>query len=265
MPAARKTPTTDPRARAVAWRHAQQAVLATRIEPWAYGSVLRTPLAPDWWEVNLVRLEVPAPELDARELIEMVDVLQRDMRHRKLAIEDEATGERLRADFRRAGWLDERLVAMLRDGAPPQAPEGVVELPFPETRALRLEWHHQHDWGDDDALHMESAELVAERNGDRAFAIVDDGEPIGFVSVFSPPGFDGAEIDQAYVTPAHRGRGLGSKLIAGALAAVGQQSNWIVADDEDRPRHLYERLGYVPAWRRYEFTRLPPAKSVAAR
>jgi GNAT superfamily N-acetyltransferase len=210
-------------------------------------------------------MEAPAPEVDAAQLIALVDGLQEGLRHRKLAIEHEATGERLRADLRLAGWLDERLVAMLRDGPPPRAPEDVVELPFRDTRALRLEWHHSHEWGDEATLHMESAEIVAERNGDRAFAVLEDGRPIGFVSVFSPPGFDGAEIDQAYVTPAHRGRGVGARLIAGALAAVGHEANWIVADDEDRPRQLYERLGFVPVWRRYEFTRLPPAKSVAAR
>jgi hypothetical protein len=32
---------------------------------------------------------------------------------------------------------------------------------------------------------------------------------------------------------------------------------WIVADDEDRPKELYARLGFRPAWTAMEFQRLP--------
>jgi hypothetical protein len=32
---------------------------------------------------------------------------------------------------------------------------------------------------------------------------------------------------------------------------------FICADDEDRPKHLYERLGFRPAWTMTEFLRLP--------
>jgi ribosomal protein S18 acetylase RimI-like enzyme len=239
--------------------------MATTAEPWAHGTVLRTPSAPDYWDVNTVRVEGPAPELGAVELMEMVDVLQDGLRHRRIVVEDEETGERLRPAFRDAGWTAERLVIMLREGPPPAAPEDVVEVPFTETRALRLEWHGSEDWGDEEALHLESAEAVAARNGDRAFAVLAGERPIGFVAVFSPPGAGAAEIDQAYVSPAHRGRGVGQRLIAGALAALGYHTNWIVADDEDRPKQLYERLGFRPVWRRYAYTRRPPAKSTAAR
>ena len=226
-------------------------------EPWAYGTVLRTPLAPDYWDVNTVRVEGPAPELKAPELMQMVDVLQDGLRHRRVVIEDEETGERLRPAFREAGWVVDRLVMMLREGPPPEAPGDVVEIPFEQTRSLRLEWHRSEAWGEEEALHLESAEVVAARNGNRAFAVLAEGGPIGFVAVFSPPGARAAEIDQAYVTPDHRGRGIGQRLISGALAALGHHTNWIVADDEDRPKRLYERLGFVPVWRRYSFVRMP--------
>jgi GNAT superfamily N-acetyltransferase len=226
-------------------------------EPWAHGTVLRTPLAPDYWDVNTVRVEGPDPGFAAAELMEMVDVLQAGLQHRRIVIEDEATGERLRPAFREAGWIADRLVMMLREGPPPEAPPDVVELPFVDTRALRLDWHRSDEWGDQEALHLESAEVVAARTGNRAFAVLDDGEPIGFVSVFSPPGAGAAEVDQAYVMPARRGRGIGGRLIQGALAALGFHTNWIVADDEDRPKRLYERIGFEPVWRRHSFVRTP--------
>jgi hypothetical protein len=34
---------------------------------------------------------------------------------------------------------------------------------------------------------------------------------------------------------------------------------WIVADDEGRPKELYARLGFRPAWTPIEFTRWPDA------
>lgn len=232
---------------------------------WAHGTVLSTPLAPDYWDVNTIRVEGPDSGLTAAELMDMADVLQDGLRHRRIEVEDEAAGTRLRPAFHAALWRDERLVMMLRDGPPPEWPPDVEEVPFPETRALRLEWHHSEAWGDEEALHMDSAEAVAARNGNRAFVVREGGDAIGFCSLFSPPRLDAAEIDQAYVSPAHRGKGLGGRLIAGALAAGGHDTNWIVADDDGRPKLLYQRLGFAPVWHWHTYTRLPPAKSVAAR
>lgn len=251
MRAARTTARTEA---AIAWQHSCQALIVDSVEPWAHGSVLRTPLAPDWWDANLVRLEGADPGMSANELIALVDGLQADLQHRRVVIEDEAAGARLRDDFADAGWETERLVMLLRAGPPPEAPEDVVEAPYADTRALRLEWHHSSDWGDEEALHLDSADAVAARIGTRAF--VTRGEIVGFCSMVS--GEDGAEIDQAYVTPAARGDGLGARLISAALAAGGHHTNWIVADDEGRPKGLYQRLGFEPAWRWHTFTRLPP-------
>jgi ribosomal protein S18 acetylase RimI-like enzyme len=228
-------------------------VIVDAVDRWAHGSVLRSPLAPDWWDANLVRVEGPDPGLSAAELIAQADGLQAGWQHRRIVVEDEAAGVRLRDDFADAGWETERLVMLLRAGPPPDPPDDVVEAPNADTRALRLEWHHSSDWGDEEALHLDSADAVATRIGTRAF--VTRGEIAGFCSMVS--GTDAAEIDQAYVTPSARGRGLGARLISAALAAGGHHTNWIVADDEGRPKGLYQRLGFEPVWRFHTFTRLP--------
>ena len=222
------------------------------MEPWSHGSVLRTPLAPDWWDANLVRVEGPDTGVSAAALIEQVDDLQADLQHRRVVVEVEAAAIRLRADFDAAGWETERLVMLLRSGPPPDAPDDVVEAPYADTRALRLEWHESWNTGEE-ALHLDSADAVATRIGTRAF--VTRGEIVGFCSMVS--GEDAAEIDQAYVTPAARGRGLGARLISAALAAGGHHTNWIVADDEGRPKGLYQRLGFEPVWRWGVFTKPP--------
>ena len=70
---------------------------------------------------------------------------------------------------------------------------------------------------------------------------------------------DGAEITQVYVDPRYRGDGRGTALTRAAIvAAGGVQDLWICADDEDRPKELYARLGFRPALTTMEFLRMPP-------
>ena len=40
-------------------------------------------------------------------------------------------------------------------------------------------------------------------------------------------------------------------------AAGGVRDLWIAADDDDRPKELYARLGFRPAWTEMEFLLLP--------
>jgi GNAT superfamily N-acetyltransferase len=231
--------------------------MAGEVAGFAHGTVLRTPLAPDYWDVNTVRVEGPDPGLDADALIALADELQDGLRHRRVEVEDERLGARVRPALRAAGWLADRLAFMHRAGPPPARPDGVEEVPFPATRALRLQWHDSERWGDEEALHLESQEAVAARTGTRAFALREGSELVGFAALL--PGADAAEITELFVSPAHRGNGLGARLVSAALAAAGRESNWIVADDEGRPKRLYERLGFHTVWRLYSFVRLPSA------
>jgi GNAT superfamily N-acetyltransferase len=68
----------------------------------------------------------------------------------------------------------------------------------------------------------------------------------------------GAEITQVYVHPEHRGGGRGTAMTRAAIeAADGVRDLWIAADDDDRPKELYARLGFRPAWTEMEFLLLP--------
>jgi hypothetical protein len=49
-------------------------------------------------------------------------------------------------------------------------------------------------------------------------------------------------------------------LIAAALVAVGRDRAWIVADEDGRPKRLYARLGFAPAWLQYAFVRYPDSQ-----
>ena len=58
--------------------------------------------------------------------------------------------------------------------------------------------------------------------------------------------------------PTRRGNGIGTAITRSSIDAAGEVDDlWISADDEDRPKDLYARLGFRPAWLSMELTRLP--------
>ena len=90
-------------------------------------------------------------------------------------------------------------------------------------------------------------QVIASREGD---------ELVGFAQVVRSGG--AAEITQVYVSPEHRGAGRGTAITRAAIEAAGDVGDlWITADDEDRPKELYARLGFRPAWTSIEFLRAP--------
>jgi GNAT superfamily N-acetyltransferase len=56
----------------------------------------------------------------------------------------------------------------------------------------------------------------------------------------------GSEVAQIFVRPERRGAGLGGALTARAirLGADAAPDVWLCAERDDRPRRLYERLGF---------------------
>jgi ribosomal protein S18 acetylase RimI-like enzyme len=227
------------------------------VEPWAHGSVLRTPSAPNYWDANFIRVEGDASDLAPTALEQACDELQAGLAHRKLEIEDERAGARLRSHFAAAGWVCDRNAVMRREG-PGRAHPDVEEVALAATRALRVEWYLSYDNDPEMQAAIVSAEdRISVRRGMRAFVVRDAGVPVGFTLLAATDGQDAAEIDQLYVTPAARSQGIGGRLVEAALAAGARDVAWVVADDEGRARALYERLGFVTVWRQHAFVRQP--------
>ena len=186
------------------------------------------------------------------------DELLASCRHRKLEVEDEVAGARLRPFFDVAGWVTDRNAVMRRQG--PGSPHAdVEEVALADTQPLRVEWYLSYDNDPETQEAIVAAEdRISFRRGMRAFVIRDGGgAPVGFTHLAATDGEDATEIDQLYVTPAARSRGLGGKLVEAALAAGGRDVAWVVADDEGQARALYERLGFVTVWRQHAFVRQP--------
>ena len=258
MPAVARTTTTrtdgDARARAIAWRRSDHARICDVVEPHEYGTSVQCTFMPTFWFFNSLRVEGPDTGVSADGLVHAADVVQGHLAHRLVEVEDEAAGRRLRPGFEALGWAAERLAWLELEGVPAGAPE-LEEVPFPETRPLRLEWASGSLWDTDPEARerfSEHEDRTAELRGSRA--LLAPGH-IGFVS-FRRDG-DTAEIEQVFVTESQRGRGIGGALVTAAVHAAGAAETYIVADDNGDSKRLYERLGFRLVWIQHVFTRRP--------
>ena len=108
------------------------------LEPWEHGTSVRCTAHPGFWDYNSLRLEGPDPGASADELAAAAERFQEGLRHRRIEVEDEAAGARLRPAFEQLGWKTTRLV-WLALSEPPGGPD-FEEVPIEVTRDLRLEW-----------------------------------------------------------------------------------------------------------------------------
>jgi GNAT superfamily N-acetyltransferase len=125
-----------------------------------------------------------------------------------------------------------------------------------------------------DALARAVAQLAGAPRRGRLLVGVVDGRVVGvaalsFVSSLEHGG-RGAWLEELYVTPAERGRGVGSALLDAACAAAADGGAAAVDLEVDaghrRAEHLYARAGFAPLPRTRWVRRLtaPPADAVAA-
>ena len=243
-------------ARAHAWYRGIHAEFCDVQAPWAHGTVLRATRYPDYFDLNTVRVEDDA-RMSADELAAFADEEQADLAHRRIDFEHADTAEPLRPRFEELGWIAERLVWMCLERAPPpQADLVVEEVAYEDVYDLRVAWLREEFPEHDMRHYIAEAREAAERREAQVLAVGEADVPVGFAQLEHHDG--SAEISQVYVHPNHRGRGLGTALTRAAIdAGAGARDLWIVADDEGRPKQLYARLGFEPAWTAVQVTRLP--------
>ncbi|HEY0364686.1 MAG TPA: GNAT family N-acetyltransferase [Solirubrobacteraceae bacterium] len=250
------TPDSDVEARARAWRHGAHAAVCDVIEPWAHGTVVRSTRHPTYYEFNLVRVEEdPAMSLEA--LVDVADEALAGLEHRRFDFEVVGVADALRPGFEALGWKTMRLVWMRHEFPPPPGPDVAVrEVPYDAVHDLRLVWHGE-DFPNESAIaFFEHAREVAMSRDVRILAVHDGHRPIAFAQLERAG--DSAEITQVFVHPDYRGAGRGTAMTRAAIEAAGDVRDlWIAADDEDRPKELYARLGFRPAGNAMEVTRWP--------
>src|SRR5262249_48517407 len=94
--------------------------------------------------------------------------------------------------------------------------------------------------------------------GARFFMARVDGVPAGRCKLYLD-GYD-AQVESVATLEEHRGRGVARAVVLAATRAAlasGAGHVFIVADDADWPKHLYERLGYDHIGRTWQYMREP--------
>ena len=250
-----EAPDVDAAARARAWHHSAHAAVCDVIEPWSHGTVVRATRYPSYWDYNVVRVEED-PGWGVDELESFADTALDELAHRRIDFELLVPTERLRAGFEGRGWVTMRLLWMCHEGARPAIEDPrIEEVPYDAVNELRIGWHRE-DFPDQDATgYFSQAREVAETRRARVLAMYEGGVPVAFTQLVRDG--DGSEITHVYVHPEHRGAGRGTAITRAAIDAAGEvRELWICADDEDRPKNLYARLGFRPVWTSVQCTRL---------
>jgi GNAT superfamily N-acetyltransferase len=242
-------------ARARAWRDATHAAVCDVLAPWAHGTVVRATPYPSYFDFNVVRVE-DDPAMSAEALMAFADDALAGLGHRRVDFDVVAAGEHLRAAFEARGWKAVRLLWMRHDGSTPPGPTiAVDEVPYDAVHDLRVAWHQEDFPSQDAAEYHAQAREVAMRRDVQVLAVHEDGAPVAFAQLERRG--PAAEITQVYVRPDHRGSGRGTAMTRAAIEAAGDVPDlWIVADDDDRPKQLYGRLGFRSAWTGVQFQRV---------
>lgn len=225
-----------------------------RVEPVEGGFVALTPSLPLVWDVNYVMFEQPG--LSADRMAEISDEAQggAGFEHRTVMTSDPAEDARVDPGFRRLGWdVEADLFMLLRSEPEPAAEDGVREVPHPVAlrRAILRE--------DDDFQSLEterrdalveqlieSERRLAAADGDNWFVADADGAPASVTRLLSQGGV--GMIDAVGTLVSARRRGLARATVQVAIQASranGNEVTFLIAEEEDWPRHFYERLGFA--------------------
>ena len=222
----------------------------------AHGTVVRATRYPNYFDLNVVRVE-EAPAMSVETLVAFADEALAGLAHRRVDFDLIDAAEPLRAAFEAKGWQATRLLWMRHEAPPPPGPDlAVEEVPYDAVDDLRVAWHRDEFPDHDPANYHAQAREVALGLGARVLAVREGGAPVAFAELERVGA--AAEITQVYVRPEYRGAGRGTAMTRAAIEAASDARDlWIVANDEGRPKELYARLGFCPAWVTMVFLRLP--------
>jgi GNAT superfamily N-acetyltransferase len=181
--------------------------------------------------------------------------------HRLIVVRDEGWAERYAPAFNALGFSTSREVTMTHRRDPDRYANLPVEMvPFAVVRPLIEEMYREDPDVPDDlaTLFTEQHGKYEQVGGARFFAARVDGQLAGNCELYQER--DDAQVEHVGTLEQFRGRGVARSVILRAIQAAreaGARNVFIVADEEDWPRHLYGRLGFDQIGRTWEFLRPP--------
>lgn len=250
--------------RIVGFLHRIEAGSATRVEPCGCGRAFFNDKFPVKWDMNYVRIE-DDDGADASLIASEVERVQGEagLEHRKIHVDDETLGSRLSPDFAELGWKVTRIVAMARYRLDKvrAAPVEISEMTSRELRPAMEAWdRNKHDISQDEVDQLAGArdhlmDVVKGTN----FAAHVDGKIAGWCEYYT----DGelAQVENVCTFEEYRNRGVASSVIMAGIEraeADGTDLVFLLADEEDWPKALYEKLGFEAVGYIYEFLKTKP-------
>jgi GNAT superfamily N-acetyltransferase len=225
-----------------------------------FGTALLYEELPRVWSLNYLLAEQDLDEATAEALAAEAEELLggAGLRHRKIEVLDEVAGERLAGEFQALGWHVERDLVQPRR----RPPDREVDVSFVEevdTETLAPVWAEamRKDFGSDDDVIRQLTEhkQVLAAAGARFFAARVDGVLASYCDLYS----DGrtAQIEAVQTLERFRNKGLARAVVSRALSAAeaeGHDLTFLLADQADWPKQLYEKLGFDAVGSVYEFT-----------
>ena len=218
------------------------------IEEFDWGLLIHNPRIDALWSGNY--LEVRTTDLDAGALAELADQLlaPREIQHRFVVPADPAYADRLVPGFRELGrWTVRRSLYMALERDPDREIGPAREVPRTAIAMVRRAVAEEDAHLTRDAIEQRpilDAQLDAAGNG-RWFAAPSDGTPGASCVLYERDGI--GQVESVTTRPDRRGEGLASAVVmtaAGASRERGDELTFIVADADDWPWKLYERLGF---------------------
>jgi ribosomal protein S18 acetylase RimI-like enzyme len=180
--------------------------------------------------------------------------------HRVVLTFDEELGRRLEPAFLAAGWGRQRHVFMAHRREPTKEVDlsTVSEVDESALRPGRTRAICSYPWGSPELARelLDAKVLLAERAKTRFFGVPVDGEIVAWSDLYLAQGM--AQVEDVATVEEHRGQGYASAVVLRAVRearAAGADLVFLVADDEDWPKELYERLGFEIVGRSYKFIR----------
>lgn len=229
------------------------------------GTALFNLALPRVWDLNFLRLERLVPPVSAEQLAREADRVQGEagLTHRRVTIEDEEAALELLPGFRSLGWSVQRHVVMAHRRVSELDADGreVVEIDPERLRAERRGFLAEARIGADPEAVRQLADRVlvtASATDLRLFAREVDGMVASVCELYSDT--HTAQIEDVATRTAYRGRGLARAVVTRALEEsrrAGHDLTFLVADEDDWPRELYQRLGFDQIGRVHYFARAP--------
>jgi ribosomal protein S18 acetylase RimI-like enzyme len=241
--------------RAAAFEELIRDRCAERVVETRFGPALFNDTHSTIWFLNVLRVERPG-KAAASEIAAEADRVQAALGHRRVILPAGSTD--LEDGFRRLGWEPDHFLFMVyRGSGEPVDTARVVEVEPERLRRLREEIIHE--WQPDAGEKIVSEVVAAgaiqlKATHARIFGIVEGDEVVSSAQLYS----DGstAQVEDVATLPAHRGRGYAKALVTRAVeeaVAGNHEFIFLVADGDEWPKKLYNRLGFEEVGSRFAF------------